>query len=195
MNIAPGIVLVVCAAATGLAQNARPNADVASILLDRGGASGDTKARRITTDHVDIATYSTEQVVAPGARFSIVAEVIPRRGMHVYAPGKHGYKAIALRLDAQPLVVTRPLRYPASEIYFFKPLNERVEVFQKPFRLVQDVVVRSSPAARKALSSAATLTITGSLEYQACDDRRCFLSTSVPVAYTVGVRSTVKRPS
>ena len=92
-------------------------------------------------------------MVAPGTLFSIVVDVTPRPGMHVYAPGTHSYKVIALRLDAQPLLLARPLQYPASEIYVFKPLNERVEVFQKPFRLVQDVALSASPDARKALSS------------------------------------------
>jgi len=55
----------------------------------------------------------------------------------VYAPGNHRYKVIALRLDAQPLLLARPLRYPASEIDVFKPLNERVEVFQNPFRMAR----------------------------------------------------------
>lgn len=70
----------------------------------------------------------------------------------------------------------------------FEPLNERVEVFQKPFRLIQDLVLSASPDARKALASAKTLSITGTLEYQACDDRVCFLPRSVPVTYTVSVR-------
>ena len=70
----------------------------------------------------------------------------------------------------------------------FKPLNERVEVFQKPFRLIQEVAVDGSADARKALASVETLSITGALEYQACDDRVCFLSKSVPVTYTVNVR-------
>jgi hypothetical protein len=84
-------------------------------------------------------------------------------------------------------LVSRPLRYPASEIYVFKPLNERVEVFQKPFRLIQDVAFEASPDARKALASAGALTVTGTLEYQACDDSTCFLSKSVPVTYNVKV--------
>ena len=70
----------------------------------------------------------------------------------------------------------------------FKPLDERVEVFQKPFRLVQDVALSGSPDARKALASVESLSITGTLEYQACDDRVCFLSKSVPVAYNLRVR-------
>jgi hypothetical protein len=34
----------------------------------------------------------------------------------------------------------------------------------------------------------ATVSITGALEYQACDDRTCDLSKSVPVTYRVKVR-------
>jgi hypothetical protein len=161
---------------------------VASILLKLGNPGHEISAQRITTDHVEITTYVSDQVVAPGTLFSIVVDVTPRPGMHVYAPGKHSYKVIALRLDAQPLLLARALQYPASEIYVFKPLNERVEVFQRPFRLVQDVALSASPDARKALSSAKTLSITGTLEYQACDDKVCFLSKSVPVTYIVSVR-------
>ena len=161
---------------------------VASILLKLGDPGHEVDARRITTDHVEITTYVSDQVVAPGTLFSIVVDVTPRPGMHVYAPGSHSYKVIALRLDAQPLLLTRPLRYPASEIYVFKPLNEHVEVFQKPFRLIQDVSLSASPDARKMLSSSKTLSISGTLEYQACDDKVCFISKSVPVMYTIGVR-------
>jgi hypothetical protein len=160
---------------------------VASILLKLGDP-GHTVAQRISTDHLVITTYVSDQVVAPGTLFSIVADITPRPGMHVYAPGTHSYKVVALRLDAQPLLLARPLRYPASDIYVFKPLNERVEVFQKPFRLVQDVALNGSAEARKALASVETFSITGALEYQACDDSVCFLSKSVPVTYTVKVR-------
>ena len=161
---------------------------VASILLKLGDPGRQIDAQRITTDHAEITTYVSDQVVSPGTLFSIVVDVTPRPGMHLYAPGQHSYKVIALRLDAQPLLLARPLRYPASEIYVFKPLNERVEVFRKPFRLVQDVALSASSDARKALASSKTLSITGTLEYQACDDKVCFISKSVPLTYTVSVR-------
>ena len=161
---------------------------VASILLKLGDPGHEIDVQRISTEHVEITTYLSDQVVAPGTLFSIVVDVTPRPGMHVYAPGQHSYKVIALRLDAQPALLARPLQYPASEIYVFKPLNERVEVFQKRFRLVQDVALSGSPDARKALASVKTLSITGALEYQACDDKVCFLSRSVPVTYTLRVR-------
>lgn len=161
---------------------------VSSVLLKLGDAGREIDAQRLATDHVEITTYVSDQVVAPGSLFSIVADITPRPGMHVYAPGRHDYKVVALRLNAQPFLQMRPVQYPSSEIYLFKPLNERVEVFQKPFRLTQDVAFDASPDARKALASVATVLITGTLDYQACDDKTCYISKSVPVSYSVKVR-------
>ena len=76
---------------------------VASILLKLGYPGHEIDVQRISTEHVEVTTYLSDQVVAPGTLFSIVVDVTPRPGMHVYAPGQHSYKVIALRLDAQPL--------------------------------------------------------------------------------------------
>jgi peroxiredoxin len=161
---------------------------VSTIMIALGNAKTPTTARRVETDHLDITTYVSDGVVAPGSLFSVVFDVKPNRGIHVYAPGAKDYKIINLRLDANPIVTTRPLQYPTSEIYHFKPLDERVAVFQKPFRLVQSMAVSTSADARAALKGVETVTISGALEYQACDDRLCFNPRSVPVSYTVKLR-------
>jgi len=46
----------------------------------------------------------------------------------------------------------------------------------------------TSPESRAALAKIDTMTIRGTLDYQACDDRICFTPKSVPVAYTVKLR-------
>jgi peroxiredoxin len=161
---------------------------VSTIMIALGNAKTPAAARRIETDHLDITTYVSDEVVAPGSLFSVVLDVKPKTGIHVYAPGANDYKIINLRFDANPILATRPLQYPASEIYHFKPLNERVPVFQKPFRLVQSMAVSTSADARAALKGVKTVTISGTLEYQACDDRLCFNPRSIPVSYTVKLR-------
>jgi peroxiredoxin len=161
---------------------------VSTIMIALGNAKTPAAATRIETDHLDITSYISDKVVAPGSLFSVVFDVKPNAGIHVYAPGARDYKIISVRLDSNPILMTRPLQYPASEIYHFKPLDERVPVFQKPFRLVQTLAVSTSPDARAALKGVETVTISGSLEYQACDDRLCFTPRSIPVSYTVTVR-------
>lgn len=81
------------------------------------------------------------------------------------------------------------MRYPASEIYFFAPLNERVPVYQRPFRLAREVVYDASTAGQEKLREIPSVTITGRLEYQACDDRLCFAPSSVPLSWTVKMRT------
>jgi hypothetical protein len=62
-------------------------------------------------------------------------------------------------------------------------------VFQRPFRIVQDVVVDASPEGQAALKDVTALTIKGALNYQACDDKVCFTPQTVPLTWTVNLRS------
>ena len=161
---------------------------VSTILLALGNADAPRSARRIKTDHLDITTYLSDDVVAPGSLFSVVFDITPEPGIHVYAPGATDYRVVNVSLDPHPLLMTRPVQYPASEIYHFKPLDERVPVFQKPFRLVQHMSVTAARERREELARVPAVTIRGTLEYQACDDRLCFPPRSVPVSYEVKLR-------
>ena len=160
----------------------------ASILLKLGGSGHQVEAQRTTTDHAEITTYLSDSVVAPGTLFSVVADVAPGPRMHVYAPGGHSYRVIELRIDPQPFLEARPTVYPDSEIYHFVPLNERVEVYKNRFRLIQDLSLSAAPDARKALATTTTMTITGTLEYQACDASTCYLPKRVSLSHSVRVR-------
>src|SRR5262249_4847355 len=139
----------------------------------------------------DVTSYSSDASVAVGNRIALALDVTPHRGMHVYAPGASGYRVVTLSLEPQPFVRVLPVKYPASEVYFFRPLNERVPVYQKPFSLLQEVVVEGSPAAQAALRGKESLTLSGSLEYQACDDKVCFNPASLPLSWTLSLRPLV----
>ena len=116
----------------------------------------------------------------------------PHAGVHVYAPGASGYRVIGVTIKPQPYR-PRPAGHVSrqSEIYFFKPLNERVPVFQKPFTLVQEVVLEGTPAAQAAFRGKESLTLDGSLDYQACDDTVCFNPVSVPLTWTMSLKALV----
>ena len=163
---------------------------VSSVLLALGTGGRSVAASRVVTDHLQLTSYATDEVVAPGSLFSVVFDIRPRARMHVYAPGaeERGYRVIRLTLEPNPLLVTRPVQYPPSEIYFFEPLDERVPVFQKPFRLTQAIAVSAAQEHRAALARTDRVTIRGTLDYQACDDRVCFTPQSVAVSFTVKLR-------
>jgi peroxiredoxin len=180
---------------------------VAGILKRLSGRDQPVAGTRVSTEHLDISTYSSDAAVAPGNRFSLALEVHPRRGMHLYAPGASGYRAISLSIAEQPFIRILPLQYPASEMYFFRPLKERVPVYQKPFTLLQEIIVdgqlletlgalRGQPSAQAAFKGKDSLTLSGTLDYQACDDRLCFNPASIPLSWTVSLRPLVlQRPT
>ena len=85
-------------------------------------------------------------------------------------------------------MVLRGAQYPPAEDYHFRPLNEHVQVFQRPFRIVQDLVIDASPQGQTALKDMTVLTIKGVLNYQACDDKVCFTPQAVPLTWTVKLR-------
>ena len=82
---------------------------------------------------------------------------------------------------------------PESEIYYFEPLDERVPVYQRPFTLLQEVLPLSSREAQAAFREMDDLTFTGSLDYQACDDEVCYNPVTVPVSWTVAMRTLTGR--
>jgi len=116
----------------------------------------------------------------PGAgwnRLTLVADITPKPGMRVYAPGNRGYTPIQLTLDEARDRNTGPTQYPKANVYLFAPLNERVQVFDAPFRLSRDVTARSGwPSGG---------TITGRLEYQACDDKVCYLPQALSLTWAL----------
>jgi hypothetical protein len=146
---------------------------------------------RSETMHLSVAASVNDGTVAAGKRISLTFEITPKRSMHVYAPGKHDYQVIAIALDPQPWMKVQPTKYPPSEIHDFVELNEKVEVYSKPFTLVQDLTVPSTPEVRKQLASASSLTVTGLLTYQACDEKVCYAPAKVPVKFVLKVRPPV----
>ena len=166
--------------------------NTSSSILVRAGVGSPLPGTKISTAHLDVTTYSSDSAIAPGNRITLAVDVTPHRGIHVYAPGASGYRVIAVKIEVQPLMTSLPITYPASQIYFFKPLNEHVPVYEKSFTLLQDVKLDGTPQAQTALRGRESLTVNGTLEYQACDDKVCFNPESVPLSWTLTLRPIVR---
>ena len=166
----------------------------AATILSTLGAGVAGSPMTANTAHLTMTASISDATAAPGERLAIVANVTPKPGMHLYAPGKHDYQVVGLTLDAQPWMRPHATIYPASQIYHFKPLDERVEVFMKPFQLRRDVTLLATPDAQKLLAGVTTITITGALEYQACDDKVCFNPERVPVSFVVKLKELDRKP-
>lgn len=136
--------------------------------------------KAVATAHLVVTTSVAPETAASGRTVSLYADVAPKPLMHVYAPGQEGYLAIGLTLDPDASFEAAKAKYPAGEQLFMPLLNETQLVYAKPFRITQDVTLRAGAGA-----ASGPLTIKGTLRYQACDDKICYLPKSVSLEWTV----------
>lgn len=162
------------------------NSIIAKLFPELGQEVTDT----VDAPHLQLALEQSDRIGVPGTRLTLAAEVRLPPEVHVYAPGAQGYRPIKLVIDTTPEMELNPAIYPASKILYLPVISERVPVFEGTFRISQDVRVSSSSEFWGSLGTEGkTFTITGKLEYQACDKTKCYFPTSVPVKWQLQVFS------
>src|SRR5919201_133966 len=92
--------------------------------------------------HAAIAASPAEVTGKAGAKVALFVDVTPKPGIHVYAPGNADYIPITVKLNPQPELKPGKVAYPKEEMAVIA--DERVAVFQKPFRLTQEITVDRS---------------------------------------------------
>jgi hypothetical protein len=142
----------------------------------------------VEAPHLQLALEQSDRIGVPGTRITLSAEVRLPPDVHVYAPGTQGYKPIKLVMDEMKEVELKPAIYPQSKILYLPAIKERVPVFEGTFRISQDIKVSSTSEFWGSLGKdGKILTLTGKLEYQACDKTICYVPTSIPVKWQLQV--------
>ena len=130
--------------------------------------------------HATVATGPSNLAVKSGAKAMLFIDVTPNPSIHVYAPGAKDYIPITIKLEPQVNLKFGKLSYPKSETMTFA--DEKVPVFQKPFRLMQEITIVGD------LNAGATVPVKGTVDYQACDDKVCYPPESAPISWTLTIR-------
>jgi hypothetical protein len=149
---------------------------------------GQEVAESVEAPHLQLTLEQSDPIGYPGTRITLAAVVRLPPDVHVYAPGARGYKAIKLVMDTFPQMELTPVVYPPSKILYLPAIQESVPVFEGAFRITQDVKVNSGSEFVGSLGKDGKMfTISGTLDYQACDQTKCYLPTSVPVKWQLQV--------
>ena len=169
--------------------NIRPLVCALALLIAGSGAglaNGAARAISKSTRHLAFTATLAPDIVTPGTKMSLAVDVRPKKGMHVYAPGTM-YRPVAIAIEPNSALQIHETIYPPPTSYHFRPLNEDVLVYEKPFRLTLEITPGWTPVQREILRTQDRLTIKGQLTYQACDDKVCFLPASVPFEWSVTI--------
>ncbi len=159
----------------------------ASILATEG--DGAPTAQEVEAEHLTVRSALSNEEAFPGNRISLVVDMELGHGIHAYAPGSRGYRALELRLEPQPLLIFGETVYPPSHPYVFRPLKETVPVFEGRLRLTRDLTLAGGKEMAELLKSPdPALAIRGTLEYQVCSDRVCYPPRALPLTWTLKIR-------
>jgi hypothetical protein len=159
-----------------------------SILAKLFPELGQEVTETVEAPHLQLTLEQSDSTGVPGTRVTLAAEVRLPPDVHVYAPGAVGYKPIKLVVDPVSQLEFRPAVYPPSKTLYLPVIKESVPVFDGTFRIRVDVKVNSGAEFWGSLGKdGKAFTITGKLEYQACDKTTCYVPTSVPVKWQLQV--------
>ena len=149
---------------------------------------GQEVTETLEAPHLQLALEQSDATGVPGTRITLVAEVRLPADVHAYAPGAKGYKPIKLVMDPVPQLELEPVVYPPSKTLYLPAIKEQVPTFEGVFRISQDIQVNTGAEFWGSLGKDGRIfTITGQLEYQACDKTTCYAPTSIPVKWQLQV--------
>ena len=143
--------------------------------------------RTTSTPHLSVHLGQSDIRVPLGARFRVFVDIeLPER-MHIYAPGVEGYRPVAIELTPSPWFKAQAPVFPRPTLLRLEAIKETVPVYHGWARLGMDVVLANTGALLKRLASAERhaeeIAITGTLSYQACDDKVCYRPDSVALKW------------
>ena len=135
-----------------------------------------------TLQHVAIHASVSAPAVSKGGSVTLWADVTPKPNIHVYASDTDGFTPVKLVLTPRAGVTVGKVKYPEAELLPTPGVSHPVPVYRKVFRLAEPIIVEATAKPGE------DITIAGVVNYQACDDRVCYPTASLPVSWTVRVK-------
>jgi peroxiredoxin len=143
------------------------------------------------TPYVSIQTIQSDVEVTPGAVFQLAVAIMPGPDTHIYAPGaeKLNYHVASLIINPSALYTVAAVAYPQSEMMNFPELSQTVPVYTGRTLLTTSVSATVNKQTLTTFAGNSNLPIKGAVNYQACTSKVCYPPTTVPVEWTIHLRS------
>lgn len=153
-------------------------------FLGSSAASQSLLPKPPAVQHISVESGASVPAASPGGVVTLWADVTPNVNVHVYAEGAGAFDftPVSMVLTPHQAVSAGKPRFPPAQRAPKGGADEHVPIYTKAFRIAQPITLL--PAAKRG----EVLTISGAVNYQACDDRVCYPPSSVPIRWTVTVR-------
>src|ERR1022692_1649700 len=162
----------------------------AAILEEAVGGIADENRTSVSSGNIPVTASATNRSVGLGNRIRIAVELTIPKGFHVYSPEVGGdYKGVSWQMDPTDCLEMGEPSYPKPEWLVMQSSNEKLPVYEGLLRISREVIVK--PALRatdpslfkrftdRCVDSTSQIQTSGTLKFQACDDRLCYPTQTV----------------
>ena len=156
----------------------------AAILVRQFGESPAASRSEVAGKQLSLVASASNSVAHPGQRVALVLDVEMKPGTHVYAPGVEGYIPIEWSIKNSAAALAHEVISPKPEILYLQAIDEKVPVLEQHFQLKRDVTFGADDKLKADLDSSGNVTVEGTLRYQACDDRICYIPQELALKWT-----------
>ena len=157
----------------------------AAILARKFGLATAEAKSDVQGKQLSLTSSASTAAVTAGERIVLSLDIDLKPNMHVYAPGAEGYISMDWKMKDSPAGLAHEVSLPPSEKLYLKAIDETAPVYRGHFRLIRDLTIGQDGAVALLLDPAGNLALEGSLRYQACDDRVCYIPQELPIRWTL----------
>jgi peroxiredoxin len=151
------------------------------------GSPVNTHTKSVTHSRLRLDYYASANAVAPGDEIELTIDVLLNDGIHVYAPSSTGRIAVDWQLAPSAGLAAEPVVFPRAKTVEVDATNETADVYGESFRLTRKVRIASGGLEEAGLiDSQGNFELKGTFRFQACDDERCYLPTSIALSWKLG---------
>ena len=134
-----------------------------------------------TAGRVQVSSSVSPEIARPGESVMLSVEITPKKDVRLFAPGAKDFTPVALMLTLPRGFSLGKPRYPIPERQSVPGVKKQVYVYDGRIDLQQSITIA------KNARPGDTLTITGMVTYQSCDDTVTYRRATMPVTFTVKI--------
>lgn len=156
----------------------------ADILTRQYGVTPTAGRHEVIGKQLTAVASASNFVVRGGQRVALAFDIDLKPNMHVYAPGVENYIPIDWKMKDSPAFTAHEVSMPAPKMLHLPVIDETVPVYTGHFRIVRDITIAAEAKVKPLVDASGLFTVEGTLRYQACDDRVCYVPQELPVKWT-----------
>jgi hypothetical protein len=154
------------------------------ILAHQFGAAPAAGSHEVVGKQLTAVVSASNFVVRGGQRLALAIDIDLKPQMHVYAPTVEHYIPIEWTMAESPAFAAHQVTMPPAKMLHLPAIDETVPVYTGHFRLLRDITIADEGKLKPLLNGSGEFSIEGTLQYQACDDRMCYLPQQLPLKWT-----------